>query len=119
MIIKLGFWTSLGKIRGLCQSEIQLVGARSRVCQLRLHDVFVETPSLSTFIYSFKAKLYPAGSRNPAVPACVICSAYLRSFKGETICKGISTQNFEPVVLQGGGREEGKVKYPVARFITC
>jgi len=25
MIIKLGFWTSLGKIRGLCKSEIQII----------------------------------------------------------------------------------------------
>lgn len=107
MIIKSGFWTSLGKIRGLCQSEIQQIEATSYFdvyhwCHFDF-DLFTQE-----FHLSFQCKMYPFGGGNPAFSGYVICRAYLRCLERETLCKGISTQNIVPVVYQDRGRGEGK-----------
>lgn len=110
MIIEPGFWTSLGKIRGLCQSEIQQIEARSCFWCLSLVP-FWFWPLHTGLSFVLSVQNVSCWWWKPCISGYVICSAYLRCFKRKTMCKGVSTQNIVPVVYQNRGRGEGKAMY--------
>lgn len=65
---------------------------------------------LPSVLCSFSVELYPVGSGTATFSDYVKCRAY--SGAG-TMCKGISTPDFVPVVYQDRGRGEGRAIYAV------
>lgn len=76
--------------------------------------ILMLTSSRRTFFCPFSAKRILLVVETLHFAGYVICSAYLRCFERETVCKGISTQNIVPVVYQDRGRGKGKAIYSVA-----